>query len=117
MCTPLFCSLEYILYMFPSKSMVKGYPMFDFKKICVTFAILKLQKGDAYQNGVEFRHTPTRDVIKRPPPLVFLPQPLWTKSLVIYHDSHPVPEPCAIEGNRYVRCLSRWLCTCDTRTL
>ena len=55
--------------------------MFDFKKIRVTFSILKLQKCYAYQNGVEFCHKPTREDIKMPPPLVFLPQPLWTISL------------------------------------
>ena len=32
--------------------------MSDFKKIRITFSILKLQKSDAYQNGVEFRHKP-----------------------------------------------------------
>ena len=30
--------------------------MSDFMKICVTFSILKGQKGDAYQNGEEFCH-------------------------------------------------------------
>ena len=32
--------------------------MSDFKKIWVTFSILKLQKCEAYQNGVEFSHKP-----------------------------------------------------------
>ena len=32
--------------------------MSDFKKICVTFSILNLQKCDGYQNGAEFRHKP-----------------------------------------------------------
>ena len=52
--------------------------MFDFKKICVTFSILKLQKCDIYQNGVEFRHKPNDDDVKWPPPLFCLPPPLCT---------------------------------------
>ena len=49
--------------------------MSDFKKMCITFSILKLQKCDAYQNGVEFRHKPKGDVVKWPPHSLFLPLP------------------------------------------
>ena len=62
--------------MFPSESMVKGKPKSDFKKMCVTFSILKLQKCDAYQNGVEFRHKPKGYDAMWPPPLFCLPPPL-----------------------------------------
>ena len=54
--------------MFPSESTVKVGPMSDFNNIPVTFSILKLQKCDAYQNGVEFRHKPNGNDVKWPPP-------------------------------------------------
>ena len=79
MCTLVFCSLKHILNMFPSESIVKGQSMFDFKKIRITFSILKLQKCDAYRNGVEFRHKPNGSDVKWLPPLVLLkpaPSPL-----------------------------------------
>ena len=72
----MFCSLKYIFDMFPSELMVKGQQMTDFKKIHVTFSILKLQKCDAYQNGVEFRHKPNGIDAKWPPPLFGLSPPL-----------------------------------------
>ena len=50
--------------------------MLDFKKVDVTVSILKLQKYDKYQNGVEFRHKPNDDDVKWPPPLFCLPPPL-----------------------------------------
>ena len=50
--------------------------MSDFKTIHVTFSILKLQKCDAYQNGVEFRHKTNGNDVKWPPPLFFPPPPL-----------------------------------------
>ena len=46
--------------------------MSDFKKMCVTFSILKLQKCDAYQNGVEYFHKPKSNDVNWPPPLFFL---------------------------------------------
>ena len=50
--------------------------MSHFKKLCITFSILKLQKSDAYQNGVEFRHKPNGYDAMWPPPLFCLPPPL-----------------------------------------
>ena len=50
--------------------------MSNFKKLCVTFSILKLQKSDAYQNGVEFRHKANGNDVKGHPLLFFLPPPL-----------------------------------------
>ena len=38
--------------------------MSDFKKICITFCIFKLQKCDVCQNGVEFCHKPIGDDVK-----------------------------------------------------
>ena len=46
--------------------------MSDFKKIHITFSILKLQKIDAYLNGVEFRHKPDGNDVKWPPHLYLL---------------------------------------------
>ena len=40
--------------------------MSDFKKIRVTFSILKLKTGDAFQNGVEFGHKRNVDDVKCP---------------------------------------------------
>ena len=57
--------------------------MSDFKKISITFSILKLQKSDAYQNGVEFRHKPNGNDVKWPPPLFCLPPPLFPAVLLI----------------------------------
>ena len=50
--------------------------MSHFKKLCITFSILKLQKSDAYQNGVEFRHKSNVYDAMWPPPLFCLPPPL-----------------------------------------
>ena len=44
--------------------------MSHFKKLCVTFSILKLQKSDAYENGVEFRHKPDGYDAMCPPPFI-----------------------------------------------
>ena len=65
--------------------------MSDFKKICLTFPILKLQKCDAYQNGVEFCHKPNGNNVKwpllyfafrRPCPLHLVPpKPISPKDL------------------------------------
>ena len=51
--------------------------MSDFKKICVTFSILKLKKYDAYQNWVEFCHKAKGNDVKWPHHLFFLLPPLW----------------------------------------
>ena len=57
--------------------MVEIWLMSDFKKICITFSILKLQKFDACQNGVEFCHKPISDDVRSPlPQFYFLPTPL-----------------------------------------
>ena len=42
--------------------------MSDFKKTCITFSILKLQKCDTYQHGVEFRNKPIGNDVSWPPP-------------------------------------------------
>ena len=56
--------------------MVKSQPKSDFKKMCVTFSILKLRKCDAHQNGIEFRHKRNGNDVKWPPPLFSLLPPL-----------------------------------------
>ena len=50
--------------------------MSHFKKLYVTFSILKLPKSDAYQNWVEFRHKPNGNDVLWPTPLFYLPPPL-----------------------------------------
>ena len=69
--------------MFPSDLLVKGWQMSDFKNTRVTFSILKVQKCDAYQNGVEFCHEANDNDVKWPPLLFFLPPPLLL-SICIY---------------------------------
>ena len=46
--------------------------MSDFRKVRVTFLILKLEKCDAYQNGVELCHKLNVIYVKWPSPLFFL---------------------------------------------
>ena len=62
--------------------------MSNFKKICVTFSVLKLQKGDAYQNGEEFCHKSNGNDVKWPPPFfpsaaTYLEQHFKNKSLPV----------------------------------
>ena len=57
--------------------------MSDFKKMCVTSSILNLQKCDAYQNGVEFRHKPYSDDAKCPSPLYFASHGPWAQEIIL----------------------------------
>ena len=75
--------------MFPSELMVKGQPKSDFKKMCVTFSILNLQKCDTFKNGIVFRHKPNGNDVKWPPPLFSLPPPLYIHTYINHLYSFP----------------------------
>ena len=80
--------------------------MSDFKKIRVTFSMLKLQKCVGYQNGTEFCHKPNGNDVQWPPPLYLLLVSLaknmaCTQTICAWEASKPFSSVISRSRNEY----------------